>query len=161
MAWTVAWIFLFRPTPRPLHAWRCLLLRCFGATIGKRVRVYQSAKIWAPWNLTMADDSVLGDYVDCYCVAPVNIGKHAVISQYSFLCTASHDYNDVGHPLVVAPIDVGEHAWVTADVFIAPGVVVGEGAVVQVRSVVLKDVEPWSLAGGHPAKLLKQRVKAS
>lgn len=159
MVWNLVWIFLFRPTPRPLHAWRRLLLKCFGATIGSRVLVYQSAKIWAPWNLTMEDDSVLGDYVDCYCVAPVRIGNAAVVSQYSFLCTASHDYRESSRPLVAAPIVIGEHAWVTADVFVAPGVVVGNGAVVQARSVVFDDVEPWTVSGGHPAKMIKTRAK--
>lgn len=107
----------------------------------------------------MDDDSVLGDYVDCYCVAPVRVGKHAVISQYSFLCTASHDYRDSNRPLIVAPIHIGDHAWVTADVFLAPGVVVGDGAVVQARSVVFEDIEPWTVSGGHPAKMLKVRAK--
>lgn len=102
---------------------------------------------------------MLGDDVDCYNVAHITIDMHAVVSQYSFLCTASHDYRCRDNPLISAPIYVEKHAWVASDVFIAPGVVVGEGAVVQARSVVLKDVEKWTVVGGHPAKKIKTRLR--
>src|SRR5690606_5158762 len=62
--WSIVWLSLYRPTPRPFHWWRCLLLRLFGARIGTGVRAYQSARIWAPWNLEMGDHSCLGEGVD-------------------------------------------------------------------------------------------------
>jgi len=92
--WNVVWLLLFRPTPRPFHAWRSVLLRMFGAKLGKAVHPYPSARIWAPWNLEMGDHSCLSEDVDCYCVDKIRIGPHATVSQYSFLCTASHDYKD-------------------------------------------------------------------
>lgn len=156
--WQAAYLLLFRWTPRPLHGWRCFVLRLFGSKIGARTRVYQSAKIWAPWNLTIHDGACLGDDVDCYNVAHVTLERDAVVSQYSFLCTASHDYEDDEHPLIVAPIHIGEKAWITADVFVAPGVTVGDGAVVSARSSVFDDIEPWVVARGNPAKPVKPRV---
>jgi len=157
-AWDLVWLLLFRPTPRPFHAWRALLLRAFGARIGRRVRVYQSARIWAPWNLTMDDHSCLGDQVDCYCVAPVHIEARAVVSQYAYLCTATHDYERRSNPLMVAPIKVSADAWVTARAFIGPGVTVGAGAVVGAGSVVMRDVEPWTVVAGNPVRVIKQRT---
>lgn len=151
----------FRPTPRPFHAWRCFLLRLFGARIGKRVAVYQSARIWAPWNLEMADRSCLGDFVDAYSVDKINLGEGAVVSQYSYLCTASRDYTEASRPLITAPIVIGSQAWVTADVFIAPGVTIGEGAVVTARSSVFSDVEPWVVASGNPCRAVRPRVMKS
>lgn len=156
--WGIVWLLLFRPTPRLFHGWRCMLLRSFGAKLGKSVHPYPSARIWAPWNLEMGDHSCLGERVDCYCVDKVRIGAHATVSQYSFLCTASHDYTDKTMPLVTAPIMIGEHAWITADVFIAPGVVIGEGAVINARSSVFTNIEPWVVASGNPAKPVKKRV---
>ena len=156
-AWTLVRLTLFRPTPRPLHAWRRALLRLFGARIGRSVRVYQSARVWAPWNLEMADGSCLGDDVDCYNVARVRLGPGAVVSQYCFLCTAGHDSRRAALPLVSAPIDVGARAWLTADVFVGPGVSIGEGAVVTVRSVATRDVPPWTIATGHPAVAVRAR----
>ena len=105
----------------------------------------------------MGEYSCLSHFVDCYCVAPIKIGAHATVSQYSYLCTASHDIEDPQMPLVTAPITIGEGAWVTAGVFIGPGVTIGEGAVVGARSVVLKDVEAWTVVAGNPAKFIKNR----
>jgi len=120
--WGIVWIVLFRPTPRLFHAWRRFLLRLFGARLGKAVHVYPSAKVWAPWNLEMDDHACLGEQVDCYCVEKIRIGKHSTVSQYSFLCSASHDYTKSTMPLVAAPISIGEYVWITADVFVGPGV---------------------------------------
>ncbi len=156
--WGVVWLVLFRPTPRPLHAWRCFLLKLFGARIGRRVRVYPSARIWAPWNLEMGDGSCLGDFVDAYCVDTIELGQAALVSQYAFLCTASHDYTDASLPLITGPIRVGRQAWVTSDVFVGPGVSIGEGAVVTARSSVFRDLDPWVVASGNPAVAVRPRT---
>jgi putative colanic acid biosynthesis acetyltransferase WcaF len=155
--WKAVWLFLFRPTPRSFHAWRCLLLRAFGAKLGAAIHPYPSARIWAPWNLEMGNHSCLGENVDCYCVDKIRIGPHATVSQYSFLCTASHDYKDPAMPLVTGPITIGEHAWIAADVFVAPGVTIGDGAVVTARSSVFYDIDSWTVAAGNPAKSVKRR----
>lgn len=105
----------------------------------------------------MGNHSCLSHHVDCYCVAPVGIGSHATVSQYSYLCAASHDFEQASMPLVTAPIVIGEGAWVAADVFVGPGVTIGEGAVVGARSTVLKDVEPWTIVAGNPATFKRKR----
>ncbi|MBV5329444.1 MAG: putative colanic acid biosynthesis acetyltransferase [Chlorobium sp.] len=156
--WHVVWLLFFRPTPRLMHFWRCWLLRLFGAKLGKSLRMYPTARVWAPWNLEMDDHSCLGDYVDCYCVDKIHIGEHSTVSQYGFLCSASRDYTDALMPLVVAPIIIGKRVWVTAGVFVGPGVSIGDGAVVAARSVVVKDVEPWDVVAGNPARVIKKRV---
>jgi putative colanic acid biosynthesis acetyltransferase WcaF len=106
----------------------------------------------------LGDFSVIGDYVDCYCVGRIEIGSHSVISQYCFLCSATHDYQDPAFHLVVKPIRVGQGVWIAADAFIGPGVSVGDGAVVGARSVVLKDVEPRTVVAGNPARFIKKRT---
>jgi putative colanic acid biosynthesis acetyltransferase WcaF len=159
--WAVVWATFYRLSPKVFHGWRRFLLRAFGGAIGYKAHPYPSAKIWAPWNLEMGDYSCLSHDVDCYCVAPISIGAHATVSQYSYLCAASHDCNDPLMPLVTAPIKIGQGAWVAADVFIGPGVVIGEGAVVGARSSVFKDVDAWTLVIGNPAKFLRRRVTAS
>lgn len=106
----------------------------------------------------MDEFSCLASDVDCYCVAPIRIGAHATVSQYSYLCGASHDYDSPCMPLTAAPITIEDQAWICADVFIGPGVVVGQGAVVGARASVFKNVEPWTVVGGNPAKFIKNRV---
>jgi putative colanic acid biosynthesis acetyltransferase WcaF len=142
---------LYRFSPTVLHGWRRMLLRSFGGRIGVGAHPYPRAKIWAPWNLTMEPHSCLADDVDCYCVAPIQVGAHATVSQYSYLCAASHDYRNPSMPLIVAPIVIESYAWIAADVFVGPGVRVGEGAVIGARSTVIHDVAPWTVVAGSPA----------
>lgn len=96
--------------------------------------------------------------MDCYSVDKIVLGPHVTVSQYSYLCTASHDFTKRSMPLVTAPIYINAHAWVTADVFVGPGVTVGEGAVLGARSTVMRDVAPWTIVAGSPARVVGQRV---
>ena len=105
----------------------------------------------------MEKDSCIGDRVDCYCVAPVTIGANATVSQYSYLCAASHDFRDPAMPLIVAPIVIEANVWVAADVFVGPGVRIGRGSVVGARSTVMHDVPEWSVFAGNPAKQIGTR----
>ena len=155
--WAVVYLAAFRPSPRFLHGWRRWLLRRMGARIEEGAVIHPSVRIWAPWNLTMHRLACLAPHVDCYNVARVTLGERATVSQYSYLCGATHDYTRLDLPLMPAPISVGAFAWVCADAFIGPGVHVGEGAVVGARSSVYRDVEPWAVVAGNPARFLKRR----
>ena len=156
--WAIVWGVLFRPSPKIMLGWRRILLRFFGARIGKGAKIMPSAKIWAPWNLTMGEEACLSHGVDCYCVAPVSIGAHATVSQYSYLCAATHDVEDPHMGLVTAPIVIGDGAWVAADVFVAPGITIGEGAAIGARSSVFKDMPSWTICSGHPCQPIRERV---
>ena len=121
-------------------------------------QVYAGAKIWAPWNLIMGKNSCLSSDVDCYNVDIVLIGSNVVVSQKAYLCTASHEITHVTYPLIVSPIIIKDQAWIAADAFVGMGVTIGEGAVVGARSVVTKNVEPWTVVGGNPARFIKNRI---
>lgn len=105
----------------------------------------------------MDDLACLADDVNCYCIAEIKIGSKTTISQSSWLCSASHDYGSSAMQLLVAPITIGSEVWVTGDVFIGPGVHIGDGAVVTARSTVLSDIPPWKVASGFPALVIKDR----
>jgi putative colanic acid biosynthesis acetyltransferase WcaF len=158
--WNLAWLLLYRPSPRFCFAWRRALLRLFGAVVREGAHPYPRCRIWAPWNLTMEVHSCLADDVDCYSVAPIKLGAHAIVSQYAFLCTASHDYENPDFPLITTPIEIGDYAWVGARAFIGPGVRIGEGGVVGATASVYRDVPVWTVVGGNPARVLKKRVRA-
>jgi putative colanic acid biosynthesis acetyltransferase WcaF len=142
----------FRFTPVPLHQFRTLVLTCFGAKISGRFYVYPSTRIWAPWNLTAEDGSCLGPWVDCYNVAPIYLARKALVSQYAYLCTASHDYRDPGFALIVGEIRLEEGCWVAARSFVGPGVTIGAGAVVGAQSVVTRPVGAHEVVAGAPAR---------
>ncbi|CAG9169336.1 LbetaH domain-containing protein [Cupriavidus respiraculi] len=156
--WNWVWLFLFRPSPRFAHAWRSALLRLFGARLGRHVHVYPSVKIWAPWNLHIDNNVGVADGVTLYNIERIEIGEYAVISQGSHLCTGSHDYNSYNFQLVASPIVVQARAWVCAEVFVAPGVTIAEGAVVAPRSVVTRSLPTsWTVYAGTPAKPINRR----
>jgi len=157
--WNIVWLLFFRSTPRGvLYGWRRSLLRGFGAKIGKGVNILPSCRIWQPWNLTMGDYSCLSENVDCYSVDKITIGKQVVVSQGAFLCCASHDIESRIMELTYKPITIADNAWVAAEAFVGLGVTIGAGAVVGARAVVTKDVAPWTVVAGNPAKFIKNRV---
>lgn len=158
MLWTVVWGVFARPLPRSVGSgWKRFLLRLFGARIDATAIVYSSAKVYYPANLTMGAYACLASDVDCYNVAPVTIGDNTTVSQGAYLCTASHDITNPLNPLVTKPIVIEDQAWVAAGAFVGMGVTVGQGAVVGARAAVFKDVEPWTVVGGNPAKFIKRR----
>jgi acetyltransferase-like isoleucine patch superfamily enzyme len=148
----------FEHTPRMLSPLRIFLLRLFGAKIGPACQIDCGVKIWIPWNLKMGARSAIGFNAEVYNFAPVEIGDHVVVSQRSYLCTATHDHAHPHFPLVSAPIAIGSQAWVAAGVFIAPGVTIGEGAVIGACSVVTRSMPPWMVCAGNPCRPLKPRV---
>lgn len=156
--WDIVYTLFFRTSPRPLHAWRSFLLRCFGAKIGKDCHVYPKARIWAPWNLVMDDYAGMADDVNCYSMAAISLGKKVVVSQGTYLCTGSHDYEDPNFQLYAKPIYVGDNAWLCAESFICAGVTIGEGSVIGARSVVTKDMPAWTVCAGNPCKPIKPRI---
>lgn len=159
MLWTVVWGIFARPLPRSVGSgWKRFLLRLFGAKIASTAVVYSSAHVYYPANLVMEAYSCLASDVDCYNVAPIKIGANTTVSQGAYLCTASHDISDPLNHLITAPIVIEDQAWIAAGVFVGMGVIIGQGAVVGARAVVFKDVEPWTVVGGNPAKFIKKRI---
>jgi putative colanic acid biosynthesis acetyltransferase WcaF len=152
---------LFRFSPRPCFGWRAFLLRLFGAKIGRCVHIYNSATIYFPWNLEAGDFSAVGEHAFIYNLGRVTIGARATISHRTHLCAGTHDYTKADFPLLRPPIVIGEQAWVCADAFIGPDVTVGEGAIVGAAAVVVKDVAPWTIVAGNPAREIKQRPRPS
>ena len=192
LLWSITWTFCASWLPRSVgRGWKNFLLRIFGAKIAKTAHVYSTAKIYYPPYLTMGENSCLASDVDCYNVAPINIGDNTTVSQGAYLCTASHDITNPLNPLITAPIIIGanttvsqgaylctashdvtsplnplitapivieDQAWIGAKAYIGMGVTIGQGAVVGATASVYKDVEPWTIVGGNPAKFIKKRI---
>tara|TARA_R110001583_G_scaffold1285_1_gene10551 strand:- start:19921 stop:20472 length:552 start_codon:yes stop_codon:yes gene_type:complete len=157
--WGAVYVLFFRFSPKPLFKYRTFILRLFGATIGNGVSVYPSATIWLPSNLCLGDKVAVGPNVNVYNQGQITIGTNSIISQGTHLCASTHDYNDPLHPLLLAPITIEPNVWVCADSFVGPYVTIKEGAVVGARSVVVKNVEQWSVYSGNPARKIKERAR--
>lgn len=159
LVWNIVWTVFAQPLPRSIGSgWKRFLLRMFGAKIHPSAVVYSSANVYYPANLEMEAYSCLASEVDCYNVALIKIGANSTVSQGAYLCTASHDITNPLNPLITAPIVIEDQAWIAADAFVGMGVTIGQGAVVGARAAVFKDVEPWTVVGGNPAKFIKKRI---
>ena len=154
--WLVQW-FLFRPSPQVLFGWRRFLLRIFGAHIGKTVLIRPTVWVTYPWKLSIGDYSWIGDEVVLYSLGDISIGAHTVISQRSYLCAGTHDYTRLTFDIQADPVTIGDQAWIATDVFIAPGVSVGDGTIVGARSSVFQSLPPGMICYGNPAIPVRPR----
>lgn len=157
LIWQIIWFILCRWTPQPLHKWRSIVLRFFGAKIGASNFIYPTCKIWAPWLLETEDVVTIGPHVEVYNPAGVYLGHHAILSQGSYLCGASHDYNTINFTFISRPIILKPYSWVCARAVVLPGVILEEGSVLGASAVANKNLESWSVYSGNPAFKVKER----
>lgn len=161
VVWNVTSALLFRSFITPVfRKWRLQLLRMFVAEVQWDANVYASVKVWAPWMLRMGHRACLGPEVICYNQDFMVLEDDAIVLQYSYLCTAGHDIdhaNTADSGLITAPIVLRRGAWIGSRAFIGMGVEIGENAVVGATASVYKSVEPWTVVGGNPCKIIRMR----
>ena len=157
--WGIAWLLFARFTPPPLHAWRRLVLRAFGARVGRGARVHASVAIWLPHNLELGELVLIGPGARLYNQGTIKIGAWSVISQRAHLCASTHRVDDPDFQLECRPIVVGERCWVAAEAFVGPGVTMGDGAVLAARGALFENAEEDGIYRGNPAALVRQRTR--
>lgn len=157
MLWAVVQATVFRLSFHTWNRWRIFLLNRFGARIDPSCIIRRTVRVECPWNLTMGPNSCLGDRVIAYCLGPVTLGKRVSVSQHAHLCAGSHDYTLPDLPLRRPPITIEDDAWIAADAFVGPGVTVGRAAILGARGVAVRNLDPWTIYAGNPAKALKPR----
>jgi len=158
--WFIIQVTLFRLSPRPFHGFRARLLKLFGADIPElgKIVIFPSVKITYPWLLRLEPRCMIGRNVTIYNLAQTTLCYGANISQGAHLCAGTHDFNQWSMPLVTKPIIIGRNAWLAAEVFIGPGVTIGELCVVGARSVVVRDLPSHTVCVGHPCRPVKTRI---
>jgi putative colanic acid biosynthesis acetyltransferase WcaF len=161
LLWSACWALLYRPSPRPCHAWRAALLRVFGAQLGPGCHFYPKSKVWAPWNLVCEDRVTLGDDAELYNPSRFTLGSHCIVSQGAYICGATHDYNNPAFPLVSFPTRIDAYAWICARAIVHPRVNIGAGAILGLGSIATRDLEPFGIYAGVPARKVKERLRSS
>ena len=126
--------------------------------LSDNISLARKCRIDYPWRLRMDEKSSLGDGAWAYCLDNITIGKNCCIGEDVRLLTGSHDVASAHFDLVTRPIVIHDHVWIATGAIVLPGITIGEGAVVAAGAVVTKDVEPWMVVGGNPAKFIKKRV---
>lgn len=155
--WMTVWLVLARFTPPPLHGWRRLVLRLFGAQIGRGARVHASAMIWHPGNLELGDQVLIGPGVRLYNQGRITVGPRTVISQRAHICASTHDVGDPHFQLQLRPIVIGTQCWVAAEAFVGPGVTMHDRSVLAARGALFGNAEADGIYAGNPAAFLKKR----
>jgi len=159
LLWQLVYLLLYRISPRPMHAWRSMLLRLFGARMGPGCHFYPSGRIWAPWNLICEDCCTLADQAEIYNPSTIYLESHCIVSQQAYICGATHDYNNPDFPMISYSMRLGAYSWICARASVSPGVLVGEGAVLGLGAVAHEDLEPWTVYSGTPAVKVKMRER--
>jgi len=157
LIWQCSYLLLYRVSPRPFHTWRAMILRVFGAKIGRGCHFYPAAKVWAPWTLVCEDYCTLADGAEIYNPSAIYLESNCVISQQAYICGATHDYNHPDFPMISYAMRLGTYSWICARACVGPGVHVGAGAVLGIGSVATRDLEPWTVYSGAPAMKVKER----
>jgi putative colanic acid biosynthesis acetyltransferase WcaF len=155
-----SWYFfqhLFFTSFVPGSYWRSFALRLFGANIEKGVVLKSRIKIKFPWLLDIGENSWIGEGVHIDNLAKVKIGRNCCVSQYAYLCTGNHNWNDKFFSLIIMPITIENGSWIAARCVIGPGVIVKECSILALGSVAVSNLDSYSIYAGNPAKFVKKR----
>jgi putative colanic acid biosynthesis acetyltransferase WcaF len=117
-------------------------------------------KVTYPWKVNIGDYSWIGDDVTLYSLGCITVGRNVVISQKSYVCSASHDYRSPHFDIFISDVMIEDEVWLATDVYVAPGVTIKRGAVVGARSSVFKDLPAGMICVGSPAKPVKSRLES-
>ncbi|KQN33746.1 hypothetical protein ASG37_16475 [Sphingomonas sp. Leaf407] len=141
----------------PVNIVRILCLRLLGARVGAGIAVNHGLQVRVPRRIAIGDDVFLAEDVILDGRGGLTIGAHTSINSRAQIWTAQHDWASPDFAFVSAPTVIGDYCWISANVVVLPGVTIGEGTVVAAGSVVTKDLEPWILAAGVPARKIRDR----
>ena len=156
--WHAINVTLFRWSWRFVR-FRRFLLRIFGLRFqGKEMDFNPTSRIDCPWNITIGSYSSVGNMAWIYALDKIEIGEKTCIGEQVKLLTGYHDITTRNFAFKTKPIRIGSACWVATAATVLPGVTIGDGAVVAAGAIVTKDVEPWTVVGGNPARVIKKRV---
>ena len=133
------------------------MLRLFGAQIGNNCLIRPSVRVTYPWKVKVGSNVWIGDHAELYSLGEIEIGDDVVISQRSYICAATHEAGKASFDMIDRKVTLEDQVWLATDVFVAPGVTVGRGALVGARSSVFNNIKPGLICVGSPATPVKDR----
>jgi putative colanic acid biosynthesis acetyltransferase WcaF len=151
-----SWIFL--QSYFPLSGVKVFVLKCFGARMGKGIRIKPSVRIKYPWKLEVGDHTWIGEDVWIDNLDVVKIGAHCCLSQGAMLLCGNHDFKKSSFDLMTKPITLEQGVWIGAKAVVCPGVHAHHHAVLTVGSTATSDLEAMSIYQGNPARMIKKRM---
>ena len=141
----------------PCHCFRRFLYRLAGIKIGKGSVIHTKARFYDPRNIILDEDTIVGEGVVLDGREKLVIGSHVDIASEVMIYNSQHDIEDENFSAVDKPVVIEDYVFVGPRSIILPGVKIGKGAVVGAGAVVTKDVPPFAIVGGVPAKIIGER----
>lgn len=141
----------------PSHAVRKLVYRHAGMSIPATSSIHWRAEFYAPEAIEVGEYCTIGDSAFLDGRSGLTIGDCVNVGSHVTIYTRQHDVDSSTFEEVGAPVVIGSHAWIASHAIVLPGVTIGEGAVVAAGAVVTKDVAPFTLVGGNPARFIRER----
>jgi len=153
----VSRIFFQTVLPYP-SAFKAMLLRLFGAKIGKRVVIKPNVNFKQPWRLSIGAYSWIGEGVWIDNLVQVSIESNVCLSQGAFLLTGNHDYKSTSFELITGEIHLEPGVWIGAKAIVGPGVRCESHSVLAAGSTTSKDLEAYKIYQGNPAEVKRERT---
>ena len=158
MLWYLVSLMFFRNALFPFYGFKTLLLRAFGAKVGRGLVIKPYVNIKYPWFLTLGDHCWIGELVWIDNLADVSIGDHVCVSQGALILSGNHNYAESHFPLMLKPIVLENGVWIGAKAIVCGGSKCLSHAVLRAGSVTAGVLVAYSVYAGNPAVKAKERV---
>lgn len=141
----------------PLHTVRDIFYDLAGIKLGHDSTIHMWARFYDPRNITIGDDSIIGDHAFLDGRDKIKIGSHVDIASQVLIYNSEHDINSQDFHAINSPVEIGDYVFIGPRAIILPGVKIGKGAVVGAGAVVTHDVAEFTIVGGVPAVKIGER----
>lgn len=141
----------------PCHIIRRFFYRLSGIKIGRGSTIHMGARFYDPRNIVIGEDSIIGEFAVLDGRDKLMIGDHVDIASEVMIYNSKHDINDPDFKAINGKVIIEDYVFIGPRVIIMPGVTIGKGAVVAAAAVVTKDVAPYTVVGGVPARIIGER----
>lgn len=141
----------------PCHHFRRIIYRLAGISIGQGSSIHMYTRFYDPKNISIGQDSIIGEHAVLDGRDKLTIGDHVALASEVMIYNSEHDVNDIDFKPITDKVIIHDYVFIGPRAIIMPGVTIGKGAVVAACAVVTKDVPPFAIVGGVPAKLIGER----
>lgn len=150
-------MFLHLATYLPLHSLRNFIWRLSGLTLGRHSTLHTGVRVFDPRGIRVGEGTIIG--YACFLDGrdSITIGNHTDIASEVMIYSSEHDISAEDFHATLAPVKIGDYVFIGPRAIILAGVTIGDGAVVAAGAVVTKDIAPFTIVGGVPAKVIGER----